>query len=220
MSTKRSRGKHSLTGIANAVWMDSATLSGSYGFTSTAPLNDSAHPANSLKKAKGKRDVRVRGNSLTRYVLDGTHVVFTLKNQTPTSGKARTSLKESRCFLLIFQDFTSSLEPSTAIRTTSNTRTYRSRNVSPVHENPMHRRLLTCDELHRSQVDSLSQARHQGNVSQRPKRHHFTAEKPHRGAFIRGEVSSRSVDVVTAPFPLRIRILPSFRANPHAAIAE
>lgn len=77
----------------------------------------------------------------------------------------------------------------------------------------MHRRLLTCDELHRSQVDSLSQARHQGNVSQRPKRHHLTAEKPYRGIFTRGKVSSLSVDVVTVQFPLRIRNISSVRAN-------
>lgn len=41
----------------------------------------------------------------------------------------------------------------------------------------MHRGLLARDELHRPQVHALSQARHQGNVSQRPKRHHLTAVK-------------------------------------------
>ena len=45
----------------------------------------------------------------------------------------------------------------------------------------MHRRLLAGHELHRSQVDSLSQARHQGNVSQCPQRHHLTAAEYHVG---------------------------------------
>ena len=50
---------------------------------------------------------------------------------------------------------------------------------APVHENSVHRSLLTSNELHRPQVHSFPQACHQGDVSQRPKRHHLAVGKKH-----------------------------------------